>query len=247
MHGRCFALCLSMLSLSTMFATPSRADSKNLTRGIIRALDEAWLSSDLGLPIDQLPFKEGQSFRKGDLLVSFDCAAILAQKTAAQAKVQAESITFKNNKQLKLSNAIGQYDVDIAKARVDQAEAEYEGIAVTVRRCDIVAPFDGDLAQLSVHLFEIPERGTRMMQVLNSMALEVDMIVPSDWLKWLKPGSKFEVTIDELGTSAPAEVVRLAAAIDPISQTIKVVGRLTGDISQIRPGMSGALKFQDSP
>ena len=229
--------------MSTFVSPTAYAEATDLSRGIMRAVDEAWLSSDIGAAIDKLPFKEGQAFKKGDLLISFDCAATEAQLAAASAKLQVENITLKNHKQLKAHNAIGQFDVDIAKARVDQTAAERDSIAVVAKRCDLFAPFDGKIAQLGVHLFEVPERNARMMQILDLTAMEVDMILPSEWLKWLKPGTRFEIAIDELGEAASAEVVRIAAAVDPVSQTIKVVGRISGNATNIQSGMSGSLTF----
>jgi membrane fusion protein, multidrug efflux system len=233
----------AFILMSALLGTAANAETTDLSRGIVRAVDEAWLSSDIGAAIDKLPFKEGQAFKKGDLLVSFDCAATESQLAAASAKLQVENITLKNHKQLKAHNAIGQFDVDIAKARVDQTAAERDSIAVVAKRCDLFAPFDGKIAQLGVHLFEVPERNARMMQILDLTAMEVDMILPSDWLKWLKPGTKFEIAIDELGEAAPAEVVRVAAAVDPVSQTIKVVGRISSSATNIQSGMSGSLTF----
>ena len=222
-------------------------ENRDLIRGIVRAQDEAWYSSELGLPIDQLPFKEGQTFKKGELLISFDCATLDAQLKAADAKLQGESITFKNNRELKVHNAIGQYDVDLSEAKVREALAERDAIAVNIARCDIKAPFNGEVGQLNVHLHETPDRSIRMMQVLDSSSLEVDTIVPSTWLRWLKVGSRFTIAIDELGETTDGEVIRIAAAVDAVSQTVKVVGRLASDQGRIRPGMSGALIFTDQP
>jgi RND family efflux transporter MFP subunit len=225
----------------------SAASAPELTRGIVRARDEAWLSSDLSLPIDQLPFKEGDHFRKGQVVISFDCATLQAQLKAATAKLQGEAITLKNNRQLKQHNAIGQYEVDLAEAKVNVAQAEHDAIAVSLDRCDIPAPFDGQVGQMGVHLHETPDRNARIMQLLSSSDLEVDMILPSSWLRWLKPGTPFSLTLDELGETANGEVIRMAAAVDAVSQTVKVVGRLTGDLSRIRPGMSGVTAFKDQP
>jgi RND family efflux transporter MFP subunit len=236
----------ALAAIALLAVTPAAAEDSaqlELSRGIVRSLDEAWLSSDLGLPIEFLPLKEGESFRRNDVLVRFDCSTLKAQLKAADARLQAELIGLKNNKQLKAHNAIGQFDVDISEAKVDQAEAERDVIAVSVQRCEIKAPFDGQVAQLGVHLHEVPERGARFMQVLDSTALEVDMILPSAWLKWLKPGAAFEIHIDELQEARSAEVVRIAAAVDPVSQTVKVVGRLTGETGRVQPGMSGSLTF----
>ena len=236
-------LCVpALLALAGPSAFAAEGDS---FRAIVRAADEAWLSSELGLPVDLLPLKEGQSFRKGDLLVSFDCSSVEAQLSAADAKVAAAALTAKNNKQLKAGNAIGQYDVDLSKVNLDQVIAEREAVAINLKRCDVKAPFDGIIGQVGVHLYETPDRNARILQILNTTTLEVDMIVPSDWLKWLKPGASFAVSLEELGQTIQGKVSRLAASIDPVSQTLKVVGVLTGDVSSVRPGMSGIVDFGD--
>lgn len=225
-------------------ASPAQAqDSENL-RGIVRSVNEAWLSSDLGAAIVQLPFKEGDNFKEGDTLIAFDCASWESQLKAAKAKLAGEATMLKNNKQLKDHNAGGQFDVDIAKAKVDEAEASVEQIRVTLERCIIKAPFNGRMADLGVHLHEVPERNARILHILDNTSLEVDMILPSTWLKWLEPGVAFEIAVDETGAVAEAKVIRIAAAVDPVSQTVKVVGRLGKDAANILPGMSGAVIFR---
>jgi membrane fusion protein, multidrug efflux system len=210
----------------------------------VRSVSEAWLSSDLGAAIVKLPFQEGDAFKKGDTLIAFDCASFQSQLKAAKAKLAGEATMLKNNKQLKDHNAGGQFDVDIAKAKVDEAQAAIEQIEVTLARCVIAAPFDGRMADLGVHLHEVPERNARIMHILDTATLEVDMILPSAWMKWMEPGVAFELAVDETGAVAQAKVIRIAAAVDPVSQTIKVIGRLGGDAAHILPGMSGAVIFR---
>ena len=49
--------------------------------------------------------------------------------------------------------------------------------------------------------------------------------------------------VDELDANYPAEVVRLGASIDPVSQTIGVSGRMLGTPAELLPGMSGWVTF----
>jgi membrane fusion protein, multidrug efflux system len=216
-------------------------------RGVVRSQEEAWLSSDLGLPVKLLPFKESESFKKGDVLIGFDCATLQAQYKSAKAKYRAEELGYQNNLQLKSHNAAGQFDVDVSKAKAEAAAADMEAIAASLERCEITAPFDGQIAQLAVHLHETPDRGARVMRILDSSALEVDMIVPSDWLKWVREGADLSLAIDELGTETQAQIVRISAQVDAVSQTVKVVGRIARDNDAVRPGMSGDVTFLDRP
>jgi membrane fusion protein (multidrug efflux system) len=109
-------------------------------RGIIRALNEAWLSSDLGFEILDLPLREGDSFAMGDRLVAFDCEALRAEAGAAEAKHDAEKLTYANTKKLAELKAAGRFEVGIAEARQKEAAAQVEAYRIRLSHCEILAP-----------------------------------------------------------------------------------------------------------
>lgn len=224
---------------------PARAETlmDESLRGIVRAVDQAGISTDLGFRIVTLPFREGQSFKKGDVLVTFDCGDLEAEAKSAEARLQAEQLTHENTARLAKLSAAGRFDVQIAKAKADQAEAELEAYRSKLSRCVVEAPFEGRIAALLANAHEIPDRTRPVMQIVGLSTLEIDMLLPSQWLRWLKPGVPFEFHIDETGKTVSAEVSREAAVVDPVSQTVKVFGRFTGDASGVLPGMSGPVKF----
>ena len=85
----------TLLVLLGLLAGPLRAETNDLLstpeekgqeiRGVLRALDRALLSSELNARVLEMPYREGESFRRGDLLIRFDCAAYQAQLAASQA------------------------------------------------------------------------------------------------------------------------------------------------------------------
>ena len=105
--------CRSMLMLVVLVcATPLRAEdpllstdidtqaaaSERQARGVLRARDQAVLASELAGRITEMPFAEGQHFRKDEVLVRFDCGAYQAQLNAVQAAARAarEELAQKN-------------------------------------------------------------------------------------------------------------------------------------------------------
>ena len=72
---------------SAMLVAPARAAEPPAAvngeampvRGVIRAIDQAALSTDLQARVMQIGFREGESFKKGDLLISFDCERYRAE------------------------------------------------------------------------------------------------------------------------------------------------------------------------
>jgi membrane fusion protein, multidrug efflux system len=220
------------------------AGERSGVRGIVRASDEAVLSSDLGRRIIELPVKESGAFKQGDVLARFDCDSGRANLTAARAKQRVEQIGYENTARLAKMRAAGRFEVNLAKARTEQAAAEADGLGISLNECEIKAPFAGLVAELSAHVSELPERTQPLMRIIGTARLEVDMIVPSDWLAWIKPGAAFVMRIDETGKDAPASILRLGAVVDPVSQTVKAVGELSAPDPAVRPGMSGSVTFE---
>jgi multidrug resistance efflux pump len=156
-------------------------------------------------------------------------------------------LALENNIVLDKYKAVGRGDLDISRARVKKAEAEANGLRARLDQCRVIAPFNGRVAELGIQAHEMPATGKPFLTIIEDQTLEIELIVSSDWLKWLKTGAKFNFNIDETGESYPAHVTRLGAAVDPISQTIKVMGQFDVDAaaSGILCGMSGNAEFEE--
>lgn len=214
-------------------------------RGVVEAGEEAVISSELAARILELPFDEGESFAAGDTLVSFDCALFEARRSQAVAQLQAARAKLANAEQLQATNAIGAVEVQLAGAEVRRAGAAVAETDVAVERCRIAAPFDGRVVERLRHPHEVAAPGDELLEIVSSGALETTLLVPSDWLVWLKAGEGFRFAVDETGEILSGEVRRLGARVDPVSQTVPVYGILRQVESDRRlvPGMSGTARF----
>ncbi|MBV1706404.1 MAG: efflux RND transporter periplasmic adaptor subunit [Hyphomicrobiales bacterium] len=224
-------------------ATP-QAQAEAPVHGLVRAVAQATVTSGINLRIATLPFKTGESFTKGAALVTFDCSQLQAERAAAMATARAMHITYASNLSLARLHAAGRNDVAIAKANADKADAKVDAWNAQMRDCTIKAPFDGTIASEPMHAFETPAANQPIMTIVDSKRLEVEVIVPAKWLTFLKDGTPFKISPAATGGSYDATVSRISAVVDPVSQTVKVFGALTGDTGPIRPGMSVAATFE---
>lgn len=208
-------------------------------RGVVRPADQAALTSDLQAMVARVAFKEGERFRRGDVLVEFDCRRLEAELASAEAQETEARIQLENSQYLAAQKAGGKLDVEVARARLAKAAAESEAQRIRMDGCRIVAPYDGRIAELAVHAHEVPQPGRPMLAIIDDSRLELELIVPSETLAWLKAGTTFGFRVDELGRSYEAQVTRLGAMVDPVSQTAKVMGVLDGEHTGVLPGMSG--------
>ena len=111
----------------------SNATTSSEARGVLRARDQAVLASELSGRIVELPFSEGESFKKGDTLARFDCSAYQAQLNAAQAANRGAGEELSHNKQLAALNSVGRFEVARAQAKVSETQAQSQVYQVQVK------------------------------------------------------------------------------------------------------------------
>lgn len=215
-------------------------------RGVLRARNQAVMASEVPGRIVEMPYAEGQSFKKGEVLVRFDCSAYQAQLNAANAATRAAREELKNKQQLAALNSVGRFEVALAEARQAQSQAEAQVYQVQVQRCQVKAPFDGQVVVRRVQPHESVASGAPLLEVVDNRTLEIYLLVPSSWLSRIKPGQPFEFVPDETGKPLQAVVKRLGARIDEGSQTLLLIGGLPADAEGLLAGMSGTAHFQDA-
>ena len=225
---------------------PTSVGTERAARGVLRARDQAVLSSELAGRIIEMPYTDGQDFKKGDVLVRFDCSAYQAQLNAAQAAGRAAREELAHKKQLAALNSVGRFEVALAEAKQAQALAETQVYQVQVKRCSVTAPFNGSVVQRRVQPHESVAGGTALLEIVDNRTLEVHLLVPSSWLGRLKPGATFQFTPDETGQPLQVEIKRLGARIDEGSQTLQLIATLPADASGLLAGMSGSAQFAEA-
>nr|WP_241825897.1 efflux RND transporter periplasmic adaptor subunit [Izhakiella australiensis] len=233
--------------LSLPLAASTATGAEKQARGVLRAIDQAVLSSELNAKVLEMPFREGEAFQKGDLLVRFDCSAYQAQLAASQAAVRASQQELSQNRQLAELKSVGRNAVAVAEAHMAQAIAESQVYQIQTSRCRVTAPFSGQVVARKVQQSEYVPQGKPLLEIVNNQHLEINLLVPSKWLATLKPGQKFTFTPDETGVALQAEVVRPGALIDESSQTLSLTGRLLKPENGLLAGMSGSARFSGQP
>lgn len=216
-------------------------------RGLVSAPMRVEIRSRLDAPVSSLPFRSGDRFEAGELLLGFDCSRYAAEEKAARANANAAWIEYKSKKRLLAHGAAGKDEVNLAKARAGQASAEAEAREAINSGCRIEAPFPGRVGEVRIRQYEYPKPGEPLLVIMNDRLLEVELIVPSNWLGWLQVGTPFEFLVEETGRQVRGRIDRLSPEIDPVSQTIRIFGHLDKvDEQLLLPGMSGVARFEDA-
>ena len=109
--------------ISSLFISNALAEKRE-SRALVVASQQAVLSSELAAKIDNIPVKEMQRFKKGDLLIQFDCSLYEAQKDVVSANANSALIKMESDEQMLQMRTIGKYDLELSKSEYEKAKAE---------------------------------------------------------------------------------------------------------------------------
>ena len=213
------------------------------SRALVVASQEAILSSELAARIENIAVKEMQRFKKGDLLIQFDCSLYEAQKEVVSANANSALIKLKSDEQMLQMRSIGKYELELSISEYEKAKSELRIAELNVERCQIKAPFDGAVEEVVVNTFETIQPQVELMKIIQTEVLELEMVVSSEWISWLKIGHPIKVYIDEIQKEFNATVSGIGANVDPVSQTIQLKGTITDASPALLAGMSGRVLF----
>jgi len=213
------------------------------SRALVVASQEAILSSELAARIENIAVKEMQRFKKGDLLIQFDCSLYEAQKDVVSANANSALIKLKSDEQMLQMRSIGKYELELSISEYEKAKSELRIAELNVERCQIKAPFDGAVEEVVVNTFETIQPQVELMKIIQTEVLELEMVVSSEWISWLKIGHPIKVYIDEIQKEFNATISGIGANVDAVSQTIQLKGTITDTSPALLPGMSGRVVF----
>ncbi len=229
------------LALAALCAMASPAWASD-ARGVVQAIHQVTLSSEIGARVTQMPYRVGDAFEAGAVLVRFDCAIFEAQRDKVRADLRAATAKLDNVKRLEAVNSVGALDVTLAETALQQVDAELRIAQLNADRCVIKAPWAGRVTQRLATEHESIKINQELLGIVSTESLEVSVVVPATWVRWLRPGLAFEMRIDESGTRHPATVLAVGSRVDPVSQTLTLRGRIKSD-PRLLPGMSGTAIF----
>jgi membrane fusion protein (multidrug efflux system) len=216
-------------------AQPLRAQIKPSQSTLIAANMTGYIST--------LNVRDGERFQKGQALVGFDCAEERSRLARAEATLAKKQKQYEVNAQLNKLKSVSTLEVEVSAAEVKEANAETRVMRAISGKCTIVAPFAGRVAERIARPHQTVKAGDPLLEILDDSQMEIEFIAPSKWLVWMQPGHRFTVAIDETGRSYTAQVVRQGGAVDPVSQSIKVYGRITDPAPELMAGMSGTVRI----
>ncbi len=128
--------------------------------------------------LNDIPIKEGQAVKQGDLLFKILPSLYQAKLNSETAEAQLVQIEFENAKRLYQSNVVSDKEVALAQAKLAKAQAQVQLSQTELNFTDIKAPFDGIVDRLYQQQGSLIGEGDKLTSLSDNSLMWVYFNVP---------------------------------------------------------------------
>lgn len=214
---------------------------------LVHASEETTLSSQMAGKILRVHVGLGDSVKKGQPVIDFDCSEQAAQQQAAEAEYRGARETHLSRLRLQALGAAGELEVTLAAAAAEKARSQVALRESLTAYCTVRAPFSGKIARVRVKVAEGVPAGHALLDVVNPASLRGQVFVPAAWATWLRPNAPVEVAFKDTGRKYQARVAKLNSRVEGVSQQLELELRFQGAAAGVLPGMVGTAAFPQRP
>ncbi len=206
--------------------------------GTARASESVTLTAQVTETVARIHFADGQTVRKGTILLELDHAEEDAQLAEAEAALQEAERQLARIRELVARGNATKAAFDEQMRNVAQARARMAQVQARIATRVIRAPFDGVLGLRQVSVGALVTPGDVITTIDDITPILLDFSVPERFLSALAVGQTIRARAaafpDRLFTG---RIVAIAPRVDPVTRAVTVRAELPNADQLLRPGM----------
>lgn len=214
-----------------------------VTVGKLGANKSVMIRAEMPGIIADMPFREGDDVREGDLLFQFKDADIQAELAQAQSELDLYTASFERIDQLRNQRIESLKNLDEVRARRDMAKAKVEAAQAKLAKSRIEAPFDGTIGLSQFNQGAFVQAAQELVMLVDNSVLLVDFKAPESYLNDISVGQTAEVKLDGFNKVFRANVEAIDSRIDPQSHSIAIRASLPNDERNLRSGLFATVSL----
>lgn len=211
------------LPVDAVVMRPVPFDNTLVITGSILANESLELKSEASGKITKINFREGNTVRKGELLVQINDEEIRAQIEKQRYMQKLNKDNEFRQRQLFKKEAISQEEYDNALNRLNTTISDIKLLEAQLQKTRVYAPFDGIIGLRYVSTGAYISPSTVIATLYNNSPAKIEFAVPSRYSSQIAPGKKIRFTIENDTTRVFAgEVYALEPRINEETRTLKL-------------------------
>ncbi|MCP4540179.1 MAG: efflux RND transporter periplasmic adaptor subunit [Chloroflexi bacterium] len=195
--------------------------------GTVTARTASTISSKLMGVVRSVNVQEGDTIKKGDLLVTIDQRQVKAHLERALANAQIAAKEYDRYKRLLKDKSASQHEFDRAEARHREAQAAVAATQVSQKDAKVRAPYDGRVVAKMINPGDLASPGTPFLIIEQQGLFCTDFVLPERYIQAVKLGLKVKVLVPALNhREITGEIGRIVPLADARSRSFQVKVRM---------------------
>ena len=211
---------------------------------LVTTLSMAQANESVDITIDEsgkiikFNFNDGQTVKRGDILVLMDQQEEISQLAAANAKLVNSKIELERLKKLLLRQAVAQQHYDDKESQLKVYHQKVRQIESKISKKVIRAPFDGVVGLRKLSEGAIVQAGQNILTISDLTKIKLDLSLPSKYLFKLTPKLVVKAESDALPDETFfGKVDDSQTVIDPKNHSVIARIRVDNNELRIKPGL----------
>lgn len=195
--------------------------------------------------VESIDFIEGQSVKRGEVLVSLRDAEQRARSREARARAKLAEELFARIQQLSAKEVSARVEFDKASAELEVARAEAELRDVELAKTKVLAPFDGVVGARLVSPGERVRRSTKLVRIDAIDRLQLVFAVPEIGVPFVRKGMPVTITVKPFPEMKFAgEVFFVSPTLDAATRRLMLKAWVPNPDRKLQPGLFANLEVQ---
>jgi len=224
------------LSVNGVVVNPGEFNNTLSLSGSIEANEQVQITSEVSGIAQNIYFKEGQTVKKGEVLLKINDIELRAQAGATRTRQNLASENERRARLLLQKEAISQEEYDIASADFKTAQAQTQLLNAQIAKTSIRAPFSGTigLRNISPGTYVTPQ--TLVTTLVNSSDVKITFSVPEKYASQMKVNSKITFTVAGDSVKHAATIYALEPAVEASTRTLRMRALAPNTNGKLLPG-----------
>ncbi len=214
-------------------------------QGNVEADDLINVTSETPGIILELPWKEGDYIKKGQLVARLDLEQIKKQIAEIDKSLELANIVYERQSRLWEQNIGSELQYLEAKNNKERLEKTKETLEYQLTKAEIHSPVSGVVEVAVLKSGELASPGAPIIQILNPNQLKVVADVPENLLTSVKRGDQVSIQYPALNEEQTARVSQIGRTIDQANRTFEVEVNVGNYKGLLKPNLLAVMLIND--
>lgn len=206
--------------------------------GTARANQEVTVTSKVAAKIRSINFEEGQTVKRGAVLVRLDSTELQAELAEAVAEKENSRKLYERAQQLYKTRNIPKARMDLLLSELQAADAKILAHKARLSDYTIRAPFSGTLGFHEVSVGALVRPGDSITTLDDTSLIKLDFDLPEKLLSRIEPGQKFNARgVAYEGQLFEGIVSTIGTRIDTVTRSVRIRGLISNPHGKLKSGM----------